>query len=567
MIAVIRGVKVGPSPAWLATRLQSVGQRPINNIVDATNYILLEVNQPMHAFDLAKLRGPAVVVRRAKPNEPIVTLDGVPRKLNPEMTAICDAERPQIVAGVMGSAESEVTEATTDIVLEAAYFQPTRIRRTRRALGISSESSYRFERGIDLLALPDAMTRAIDLIKAIAGGDVREPPLDLWPEPQKPRSVFLREARVGQLLGVSVPRKEIEQLLSAVGFVAAPKDDRLAVQIPGWRPDVTREVDLIEEVARLRGYDTFPNELRPYRPGTVPDAPSELILRRIRDQLVRSGSGLLEARTLPLGPADGPEAVPVLNPLSADESHLRSQLLPGLIRRVEYNWSQGQRDVRLFEVGTVFRRPSGRPADRPSEELHLAIVLTGARHPSHWAGSTDGAKLPDMDIWDLKQHFELAVASSDVQPAANGSGWIAVPRDGGEPVGRAARLEADAPKWAAPLYGLEVRIALQPSGLARYQPLPTQPPVVRDLSLVVPGGVTAAQVEAVLRREGGTWLERLDVLDEYRGPGLPPGTRGVTWRCTFRDSDRTLTEREIDALLSRMLKALEGELDVRRRQA
>jgi len=567
MIAVIRGVKVGPSPAWLATRLQSVGQRPINNIVDATNYILLEVNQPMHAFDLAKLRGPAVVVRRAKPNEPIVTLDGVPRKLNPEMTAICDAERPQIVAGVMGSAESEVTEATTDIVLEAAYFQPTRIRRTRRALGISSESSYRFERGIDLLALPDAMTRAIDLIKAIAGGDVREPPLDLWPEPQKPRSVFLREARVGQLLGVSVPRKEIEQLLSAVGFVAAPKDDRLAVQIPGWRPDVTREVDLIEEVARLRGYDTFPNELRPYRPGTVPDAPSELILRRIRDQLVRSGSGLLEARTLPLGPADGPEAVPVLNPLSADESHLRSQLLPGLIRRVEYNWSQGQRDVRLFEVGTVFRRPSGRPADRPSEELHLAIVLTGARHPSHWAGSTDGAKLPDMDIWDLKQHFELAVASSDVQPAANGSGWIAVPRDGGEPVGRAARLEADAPKWAAPLYGLEVRIALQPSGLARYQPLPTQPPVVRDLSLVVPGGVTAARVEAVLRREGGALLERLDVLDEYRGPGLPPGTRGVTWRCTFRDSDRTLTEREIDALLSRMLKALEGELDVRRRQA
>ena len=570
MIAVIRGVKVGPSPAWLAARLQSVGQRPINNIVDATNYILFEINQPLHAFDLAKLRGPAVVVRRARPNEQIVTLDGVSRRLTAEMTAICDAERPQIVAGVMGSADSEVTVTTTDVVLEAAYFQPTRIRRTRRALGISSESSYRFERGIDLLALPDALARAIDLITAIAGGEVREPPLDLWPEPQQPRSVFLREARVGRLLGVPVPRKEIEQLLSAVGFVAAPKDDRLAVQIPGWRPDVTREVDLIEEVARLRGYDTFPDELRPYRPGTVPDAPSELILRRIRDQLVRSGSGLLEARTLPLGPADGPEAVPVVNPLSADESHLRSQLLPGLIRRVEYNWSQGQRDVRLFEVGTVFRRPSGRPADRPSEELHLAIVLTGARHPYHWADSTDGAKLPDMDIWDLKQHFELAVggaASSDVQPAANGSGWIAVPREGGEPVGKATRLEADAPKWAAPLYGLEVRIALQPRELAQYQPLPTQPGVVRDLSLVVPGGVTAAQVEAVLRREGGTLLERLDVLDEYRGPGLPPGTRGVTWRCAFRDPIRTLTEREIDALLSRMLKALEGELDVRRRQA
>src|SRR6266480_660162 len=262
MIAVMRGVKVQPSPAWLAARLQAIGQRSINNIVDATNYILFEVNQPLHAFDLAKLRGPAVVVRRAKPGEPIVTLDGVERKLNGEMTVICDAERPTIVAGVMGSAESEVTETTTDIVLEAAYFQPTRIRRTRRALGVSSESSYRFERGIDILGLPDAIARAVDLIVAIAGGEVREPPLDLWPEPHKARSVFLREARVGHLLGVDVPRKEMERLLSAVGFVAAPKDDRLAVQIPGWRPDVTREVDLIEEVARLRGYDTFPDELR-----------------------------------------------------------------------------------------------------------------------------------------------------------------------------------------------------------------------------------------------------------------------------------------------------------------
>jgi phenylalanyl-tRNA synthetase beta chain len=572
MIAVVRGVKVGPSPSWLATRLQSVGQRSINNIVDATNYILFEVNQPLHAFDLAKLRGPAIVVRRAKPNEQIVTLDGIPRKLNPEMTVICDAERPTIVAGVMGSVESEVTESTTDVVLEAAYFQPTRIRRTRRALGLSSESSYRFERGIDMFGMPDALTRAIDLIRAVAGGEIRAAPLDLWPEPHKPRSVFLREARVSHLLGVAVPRKEIERLLAAVGFVAAPKDDRLAVQIPGWRPDVTREVDLIEEVARLRGYDTFPDELRPYRPGTVPDAPSEKTLRRIRERLVGSGSGLLEARTLPLGPADGPDAVAVLNPLSAEEAHLRSRLLPGLVRRVEHNWSQGERDIRLFEVGTVFSRPSGRAADRPTEELHLAIVLTGARHPPHWSGSSNAVKLPDMDIWDLKHHFELAVGvaapSCDVQPAANGTGWVAVARDGGESVGTAAPLDADAPKWAGPLFGLEVTIAVEPEPVRSYQPLPTQPAVVRDISLVLPGGgdTTAAAVEGVLRRAAGSLLEQLDVLDEYRGPGLPEGTRGVTWRCTFRDPVRTLTEREIDALLGRMLAALEEQLGVRRRQ-
>jgi len=573
MIAVIRGVKVGSSPAWLAARLQAIGQRSINNIVDATNYILFEVNQPLHAFDLAKLRGPAVVVRRAKAGELIVTLDGVSRRLTADMTAICDAERPTIIAGVMGSTDSEVSESTTDIVLECAYFQPTRIRRTRRALGLSSESSYRFERGIDMLGMPEALGRAIDLIRAVAGGEVREPPIDLWPEPQKPRSVFLREARVGQLLGVAISSKEIERLLSAVGFVAAPKDDRMAVQVPGWRPDVTREVDLIEEVARLRGYDSFPDELRPYRPGTVPDAPAELVLRRIRDQLVASGGGLLEARTFPLGPADGPDAVLVQNPLSADEAHLRSRLLPSLVRRVEHNWSVGNRDIRLFEVGTVFKRGSGtgEGGSVPVEELHLAIVLTGARHPPHWTDGTNAVKLPDMDIWDLKQHFELAVGaaapSCDVQPAANGSGWVAVENGGGEPVGTAAPLNADAPKWAGPLFGLEVRIAVASPGPRRYQPLPTQPPVVRDISLVVPGSVTAGAVATVLRREGGTLLERLDVLDEYRGAGLPEATRGVTWRCTFRAPDRTLTEREAVEVLERMLRAAEAELDVRRRQA
>src|SRR5437867_537891 len=439
MIAVVRGVKVGPSPVWLSARLQAIGQRSINNIVDATNYILFEVNQPLHAFDLARLRGPAVVVRRAKAGEQIVTLDGVVRKLTAEMTAICDAERPTIVAGVMGSAESEVSETTTDIVLECAYFQPTRIRRTRRALGVSSESSYRFERGIDMLAMPEALNRAIDLIRAVAGGEMREASIDLWPEPQQPRSVFVRDARVSHLLGVPGPRKELERYLSAVGFVAAPKDDRLAGQVPGWRPDVTREVDLIEEVARLRGYDSFPDELRPYRPGTVPDAPSELTLGRIREQLARAG--LLEARTLPLGPADSPDAIRVQNPLSEDEAYLRTQILPGLIRRVEFNWSQGLRAIRLFEVGTVFKPGNGKreTGNVPQEELRLAIVLTGARHPPHWGDRTDAAKLPDMDIWDLKHHFELAVGVAapgyDVQPAANGSpsGWVALRKQGGEP--------------------------------------------------------------------------------------------------------------------------------------
>jgi len=580
MIAVIRGVTVAPSPRWLADRLSSIGQRAINNVVDATNYILFELNQPLHAFDLAKLRGPAVIVRRARAGEKIVTLDGVERTLTADMTAICDVERPTIVAGVMGSGESEVSQATRDLVLECAYFQPTRIRRTRRALELSSESSYRFERGIDLLGMPDALRRAVELITAVAGGELREPPLDLWPQPVQEKTIFLRSEGVSRLLGIAVERPEIERLLSSLGFFVAPKDDRLAVQVPGWRPDVTREVDLVEEVARLRGYETFPDELRPYRPGTVPDAPVERAKSHVREQLARAG--FCEARTVPLGPADGPDAVAVVNPISSEEAHLRTRLLPGLVRRVEHNWANRNRDIRLFEIGTAFRLKDSLTValkdslaverkGLPEERIRVAAVLTGARHPPHWR---DGAKVPDMDLWDLKHHFELAVGlacpAARVQVAAGKTGWEAVTGTG-EAVGWAGALRADAPVWAAPLFGLEVDLAMEAGAGAgagaplAYRPLPVHPPVERDLALVLPGGVTAAAVADVLRRAAGALLERLEVFDEYQGPGIPAGHRSVAWHCTFRDPARTLREQEVEQALERALRSLEGELGVRRR--
>jgi phenylalanyl-tRNA synthetase beta chain len=566
--AVIRGVKVGESPAWLAQRLRSIGQRPINNVVDATNYVLFELNQPLHAFDLAKLRGPAVVIRRARAGEKIVTLDGVERTLTPEMTAICDATRPTIIAGVMGSAESEVSSATTDIVLECAYFQPTRIRRTRRALELSSESSYRFERGIDMQGMPDALRRAIELIVAVAGGGLKEPPLDLWPAPVEEPTIFLRPERVARLLGMPVERPQIEQLLSSIGFFVAPKDARLAVQVPGWRPDVTREVDLIEEVARLKGYEAFPDELRPYRPGTVPDSPVERAKARVRSQLAQGG--FYEARTFPLGPADGPDAIAVLNPMSAEEGHLRTRLLPGLVRRVEHNWAARTRDIRLFEVGTVFRQgkgEEGRGTGTPEEWISVAGVLTGARRPPHWS---EGAKVPDMDIWDLKYHFELAVElaspSSRLRGAAGGPGWEAIGPDE-TVVGWAGALDADAPVWGAPLLGFEVRLQVGDRAPVRYRPLPSTPAVERDLALVLPPGVTAAAVTDVLRQRAGPLLETLTVFDEYRGPGIATGHRSVAWRCTFRDPSRTLRENEVDTILAAALQALEAELGVRRRAA
>jgi phenylalanyl-tRNA synthetase beta chain len=307
----------------------------------------------------------------------------------------------------------------------------------------------------------------------------------------------------------------------------------------------------------------------------VPDAPIERVKAQVREQLARAG--YYEARTIPLGPPDGPQAVAIRNPMSAEETHLRGRLLPGLVRRVEHNWANRNRDVRLFEVGTVFRRASGEGGDgrsvpgtgAPEEWPALGAVLTGSRRPHHWS---DGAKLPDMDIWDLKHHFELAVEaaapSCDVQPATRGgAGWVAVQRGSGEVVGQAGPLEADAPVWAAPLFGFELRIEIAQPQPTLYRPLPTQPPVERDVALVVPVGVTAAAVADVLRRAAGPLLERLEVFDEYRGAGIPVGHRSVAWHCTFRDASRTLREREVDELLARALKALEEELDVRRRES
>jgi phenylalanyl-tRNA synthetase beta chain len=362
---------------------------------------------------------------------------------------------------------------------------------------------------------------------------------------------------VTHLLGVEVAQAEIEQLLTSVGFTVAPKDDRLAVQVPGWRPDVIREVDLIEEVARLRGYDTYPVELRPYRPTLVPSAPSEAVAARVRSLLTTLGCH--EARTLTMGPADDDDAPVLLNPLSAEESHLRTALLPGLLRSVAFNWSQQQRDVRLFEIGHVFRRQDG---GIPDERQRVGLVLTGARGPGHWSAP---GPVPDLDRWDAKGMFEESVralrAGWRVEP--DGDRWVARDADG-RTRGWAGALDADPPRWAAPVFGFELDLVAADVAVRRFQALPTFPPAHRDLALVLPDGLTAAAVESLIRREGGAALESAQVFDEYRGKEL--GGRSVAWRLVFRDPARTLRDEEVDGVVDRMLKALRSELGVERRQ-
>ncbi len=556
--AVIRGLRVGPSPGWLKSRLEAVGLRSISNVVDVTNYIMFELNQPLHAYDLHKLRGATVIARRARAGEKLVTLDGVERALTTNMTVIADGAGAIGIAGVMGGRDSEVSAATTDVFLESAWWAPTNIRATRRTLGMTSEAAYRFERGTDLWAIPDGLRRCLELLLTVAGGTVADSPVDVWPHPTHPPRIFLRQARVAQVLGAELPLHTIEQHLVSIGaqVVSKPADGRLAVDVPGWRPDLQAEIDLIEEVARRHGYDQFPSDLRPFRPAAQIDPPREIASARVRRGLI--GQGLFEVVTLPMGPADGPESVALLNPLSAEHGFLRPRLLTGLLKQVEKNWANQIRDVRLFEIGTVFA--PGPRGGRPVEATHVAGVISGAREPRHWTGSNHG---PDMDLWDLKGLFQAAIGLAIPRASVHveGEGWRAVGPDE-RPVGRAVPLTGDRPPWAAPCFGFEVALDESDHPGVRFRPLPTTPAVERDLALLVPLAVSSAEVGRSLTDGVGPLLESARVIDEYRGAAIPAGRRSVAFRLTLRSADRTLRDAEVDAAIRHALATLERSLDV-----
>lgn len=561
MGAVVRGVRVGPSPEWLATRLRAVGQRPINNVVDATNYVLQELGQPLHAFDLARLEGGEVRVRRAAPGETLRTLDGVDRELVPGDLVIADAHRPVGLAGVMGGENSEVGDATADLFIECALFEQKTVRKTARRLGLSTDASYRFERGVDPEGQPEALQRVVELILATAGGQVAAA-IDVDPKPFDRPVVAVRPERVGRILGSPVEAEEIRQLLEPLGFEVR-KSQPVRVTVPGYRHDVRTEIDVVEEIARRRGYGSFPDALAPFRPSAVPEDPSVAVERRVRDVFVRWG--FLEARTLAFT-TETPGAVRILNPLSQEDAFLRTSLAQTLVRRVEHNFAHGVRDVRLFEIATVFRAAAD--GGHAREERRVAAAFSGLRAPLHWSGSP-GA----YDVYDLKALLEelareypsATVRAGEVAGTpglvlatdAGEIGWAWEARDG----------EVDAPAWAASVLLLE---AVLPAAAAdrraiRYRPLPAHPGSERDLALLVPFAVTARELEETIRSAAGALLQATHPFDLYEGKGLPEGTRSLAWRLAFRAPDRTLTDPEVDQAIDRVLKALEERHGVRRR--
>lgn len=579
---VIRGVQVAPSPAWLVKRLESIGQRSISNVVDATNYVLHGLGQPVHAFDLAKLANHRIVVRPTREGESIVTLDGIARALPAGTTVICDGAQPTALAGVMGGRDSEVTESTTDVLLEVAVFDPRFVRRVRRLVGLSTDASYRFERGVDAGALEDIARAGATLITQVAGGAI-ESMLSVGSAAATRPPITLRPSRLARVLGERVADGDITSRLQALGCTVSPAGDALAVVAPTWRHDLLLEVDLIEEVARLIGFDTLPDELRPFRPGSAPDDPLHLAGRRVRDALV--GAGLSETRPMPFT-AHGDEHTPrVRNPLADDEPFLRASVLDTLARRAEYNLTRMQGNIRLFEIGNAFVPTSGR---LPREEVRVGALLMGTRRPAHFTEPQP----PAFDAWDAKALAEQVVSAAFPGESCTFSGgesdtiWT-IARADGSLAGRVVRVALDRPEWATTAFGVELTLgvmasddvaapgahahgalierAAPASAGIRVVPLPATPAAEFDLALVVPDRLTAATVEAALRTAGGDLLERVTLFDEFRGAGVPDGTRSLAWRLTFRHPERTLREKEIDGRRAKLLDTLDKELGIRPR--
>jgi phenylalanyl-tRNA synthetase beta chain len=576
---VITGVRVGPSPARVAARLEAAGIRPINNVVDATNYAMLEWGQPLHAFDLEALEGRRIVVRAARPDESLVTLDGVTRPLDPSVLVIADARRPVALAGIMGGAATEIAAATTTVLLEAASFQAAAVRRAARALGLRTEASARFERGVDPEGTLRAARRCAALIAELAGGTVLRGAIDVYPVRARRRAITLRLARIPRLLGVEVPAEEVVAILRRLGLQVRSRGKTVRATPPVGRRDLEREEDLVEEVARHWGYERIPEALPVEVVQQGRRAPSIEAEAAARDALIRAG--LTEALTVSLVaprlldrlglPPEDPwrRAVPIRNPLTTDHTHLRSCLLPGLLEAVRANVSRRREAVHIFEIGRVFRAASPAPEERKA----LAIALRGPWGAGAWAAGGGDREVTFFHLRGALDVLAAELRAGELALEAGGPQWLHPGRAArvlldGTPLGVAGELHPDAAArfdLSGRTYVAELdleavlaRAILQP----RFVGLPRFPAVRRDVAVVAPEDLPHAAVVAVLRETAGELLESVELFDVYAGPPLAPGARNLAYALSFRARDRTLTGEEVDGVMARIHAALPERLPI-----
>lgn len=584
---VVEDLRVGPSPAWLRHRLEALGQRSVNNVVDATNFVMFELGQPMHAFDLDKVAGAHVVVRRAKEGERLTTLDGRDRALSTDDLCICDAERPMGLAGVMGGEDSEVRESSTRLFLESAFFSPSSVRRTARRHQMHSDASHRFERGVDPERVRAALDRLTEVLIEVAGGRVSGPVVEVVAKPFERAEIRLRHARLEALLGISVPWKEALDVLVSLGLEIVSDTDGVAlVRVPGARLDLTREEDLVEEVARVRGLEAIVPKLPSSRGSDAVEPVLARVEKRLRIGL--TAAGLNEAvnlafidPTLLKAVRPTPAPLTLRNPIASDLSVLRTTLLAGLLRNVSHNQRYSSESIRLYELGRIYL-PLETPSDRKqgdadfvvdNEPRRLGIAVTGRRHRG-WTGGRD-----PIDFYDLKGAVETVLQAigrpdAHVEPASVGylhpraSAALVVD---GRTLGHLGELHPEVAQ-AFDLTGRVFVAELDADALLKVAPnisiyagVPRFPASLRDVALVVDDVVSAAQFTHEIRKADESGLvEHVELFDVYKGQPLPDGKKNLAFSLRYRAANRTLTDEEVNAahaqVVSRLQLAFGAEL-------
>ena len=581
---VIRGVKVGQSPAWLQQRLESVGVGVINNIVDITNFVLMEYGQPLHAFDYHKLTENRIVVRRAMAGEHITTLDEIDRELTPDMLVIADAEKPVALAGIMGGYDSEITETTADVLLESAYFDPSSVRATAKTLGVSTEASYRFERGADPGIVLAALDRAAQLITELAGGSICKGTVDVYPGQQPLTQVQLRPERVNFILGTAIEATEMAQILSDLGFdvEAASTENRqadeetssLRATIPTFRSDITREIDLIEEIARVYGYDNIPTTLPK---GDIPvpaPKPRTEVRKRVKHFLL--AAGMMEAINYSFcAPncfdkirlnADDPlrSTLKLQNPLSPEMSVLRTTLLPSLLENAQHNRNHQIDTIALFEIGSVFIRNGAQ-----QEPERVTGVLAGQigegvysnpyREPDFYdiKGLAEGI----LEVCGIVDYTLQKTDVSTFHPGRNAAVLLDDRQLGTFGEAHPEVLENYDLPYKAYLFDFDMEALVDAAIFAkRFEPIPIYPTIERDLAIVVDEEVLSDMPTELIYATGGELVESVRLFDVYAGEQVPEGKKSLAYAITYHSATETLTDKAVNALHDKVVKRLNQEL-------
>lgn len=581
---IVTGVKIGHSPAWLKRRLEAIGLRSINNVVDATNFVMYECGQPLHAFDYDRIAKKRIVVRESIEGEEFTTLDGKKHTLAEGVVLICDGERPVAIGGIMGGENSEVDETTSNVLIEGAWFCPSRTRRSGRALSIATDASYRFERGVDTAIQPWATAHVATLIAELGGGAVTPGIVDAQPHPPTATRLDLRLSRVPKILGIQIPRKDILQILASLGFDPHEAGNTISCTVPSYRPDIHLEIDLIEEIARIYGFDQIQEPQSAPLPASVPVArPVDLMRERVHAYL--NGHGFREIYTNSLLPdeqalqfsqavtaADYPP-VRTLNAVSRSMATLRPSLLPGMLNVMQHNARHGQRTLRFYEFGHVFHLSEHEAAfvENHSEYEVLLFGISGPVRPQSWDGN-----IPLADFFDIKGDVEklLSLLNLDslrmepsVEPTKITAHHITLCTNK-KWVGTIARLSEEVqaahdlpdPVFFATFNWTRLALICEEQPATVFTPVSRYPVVDRDIALVVDSQQPVGPMLEKVRKAGQTLLKNVDIFDVYKGEGIAPGKKSVAFSLRF-GANRTLRDKEIDHVVQKIVTTLSAQFD------